>query len=226
MRENTVRRHPFGPGLQDSRRRNPVHRSFGGSVDRLGGRSRTQRCAGLPHQAHRHEPPAAVHTPHHRQPGARTRLRTRGSSRTPLAPFAQYAYGTNHRHLAADGTRTPADRQGGAVRGARTDHGRKRHRQRACRPLAARQKLARRGAVRRGELRGHPLGADRKRTLRTREGCLHLGDQTAQRQIRAGRRRHALHGRDRRHVAGGCARCRRTRSAAWAATRTSTWTCG
>ena len=115
----------------------------------------------------------------------------------------QCADGAYHRHLAPDRTCPPVDRQGRAVRSARADHGRKRHRQRAGRTLAARQKQPRRGSVRRSQLRGHSLGADRKRTLRPRTRRLHLGHQAAKGQVRTGRRRHAVHGRDRRHVAGG-----------------------
>ena len=80
----------------------------------------------------------------------------RGGPGTPHPPRAQCADGAYHRHLAPDRTCPPVDRQGRAVRSARADHGRKRHRQRAGRTLAARQKQPRRGSVRRGQLRGDP----------------------------------------------------------------------
>ena len=65
------------------------------------------------------------------------------------------------------------------------------------RRLAARQE-----AVRRGELRGHPVGAHRERAVRPHEGLVHRRHQRPRRQVRAGRRRHAVPRRDRRHVAG------------------------
>ena len=48
------------------------------------------------------------------------------------------------------------------------------------------------GAVRPGQLRRHPRGAHRKRALRPRERFVHRGHRTQDRQVRAGRRRHAL----------------------------------
>ena len=216
--------------MQGPRCRHSVHSPFDRRLDRLGGEGRAQRSAGLPDQADRHEPAAAIHPPHHRKSRDRTSGR-RGSRRAPQPPRASRAGGKHHRHLARDRARPPADRQGGPVRGPGAHHRRERHGQGAGGPLAPRQERALRGAVRRGQLRGHPLGTDRERTFRSRTGCIHLGHQTAQGQVRAGRRRHALHGRDRRHVAGGAGQgaagaAREPVSAAWAATRTSRWTCG
>ena len=55
------------------------------------------------------------------------------------------------------------------------------------------------GAVHRGQLRRDPRGADRERAVRAREGRVHRRGGRPARQVRAGRRRHALPRRDRRH---------------------------
>ena len=53
--------------------------------------------------------------------------------------------------------------------------------------------------LRPGELRGDPRGADRVGALRPREGLLHRRHREADRQVRAGRSRHDLPRRSRRH---------------------------
>ncbi len=57
-----------------------------------------------------------------------------------------------------------------------------------------------RQAVHRGQLRRHPRGADRERAVRPSQGRLHRRGLRSARALRAGRRRHALPRRDRRHV--------------------------
>ena len=53
--------------------------------------------------------------------------------------------------------------------------------------------------VHRGELRRDSRGADRERAVRPHEGGVHRRDRGPPRQVRAGRRRHAVPRRDRRH---------------------------
>ena len=99
----------------------------------------------------------------------------------------------------------------GAAAGARCDRPRRadqRHRARARREW--RRQGTRRArhppqqppiarAVRAGQLRRHPRGADRERAVRAREGQLHGRHRQADRQVRAGRSRHDLPRRSRRH---------------------------
>ena len=54
-------------------------------------------------------------------------------------------------------------------------------------------------ALRAGELRGDPRGADRVGAVRPREGLVHRRHREADRQVRAGRSRHDLPRRSRRH---------------------------
>jgi two-component system nitrogen regulation response regulator GlnG len=55
-------------------------------------------------------------------------------------------------------------------------------------------------AVHRAQHLGDPVGAARVRAVRPREGCVHRRRLAAPRPLRAGRRRHAVPRRDRRHV--------------------------
>ena len=57
------------------------------------------------------------------------------------------------------------------------------------------------GPLHRGQRRGDSGGAHRERALRAREGLVHGRDRRPQGEVGAGRRRHALPRRDRRHVA-------------------------
>ncbi len=68
---NGLRRSPHRRQQQCFAARNSLYRTRGrGRQPDSARRHRIpRRCDGLPDQAHRHEPPAAVHTPHHRQPG-------------------------------------------------------------------------------------------------------------------------------------------------------------
>ena len=58
------------------------------------------------------------------------------------------------------------------------------------------------GPVRRDQHGGDPARADRERAVRPREGRLHRRHDALDRPVRAGRRRHPVPGRDRRHAAG------------------------
>ena len=121
-------------------------------------------------------------------------------------------------------------REGGADRRARADHRRERHRQGAGRPrhppLSARAPTARSSRSTAPRSRR----ADRERAVRPREGRVHRRGGGPRGQVRAGRRRHALPRRDRRHDAWPrrprcCACCRRARSRASAAPSRSRSTC-
>ena len=76
----------------------------------------------------------------------------------------------------------------------RADHRRERHRQRAGGAHAPRAEPAPAGAVRRHQLRGAAGDADRKRTVRPREGLLHGRLRTAGGLLRSGAARHAAAG--------------------------------
>ena len=76
-----LRRDPLRHGMQSSGCRHTLHRPFDRDVDRLGRAGRPQRSAGFPHQAHRHEPPAAIHSADDREPA-----RCRGARRPTAAP--------------------------------------------------------------------------------------------------------------------------------------------
>ena len=85
-------------------------------------------------------------------------------------------------------------------------------------------------AVRAGELRGDSRGADRVGAVRPREGLVHRRDREADRQVRAGRPRHDLPRRSRRHERRRrrprcCACCRKARSSGSDRRGRSRWTC-
>ena len=85
-------------------------------------------------------------------------------------------------------------------------------------------------ALRRGELRRAGRDAARERAVRPREGLVHRRQPAEARQVRDGRRRHHLPGRDRRHFAqaagGPAARPAGARaSTAWAAAKKCASTC-
>ncbi len=123
------------------------------------------------------------------------------ASREPAAARAGAARPRDPRQLGTDPALEAADRAGGADQRLGADHGRERHRQGTrCAPDPPAEQ-ARRRAVRRGELRSDPRGADRVGAVRSREGRLHRRDRAQARQVRAGRPRHDLPRRDRRHVA-------------------------
>ena len=87
-----------------------------------------------------------------------------------------------------------------------------------------------RQAVPGDQLRGHPREPAGERAVRPREGRVHRGRPPAHRQVRAGRRRHAVPRRDRRHERRPprprcCACSRSSASSASAATRRSGSTC-
>ncbi len=86
----------------------------------------------------------------------------------------------------------PDQRDGAAAR-------RERRRQGAGRAVDPPQQPAQPRAVRAGQLRGDPRGADRVGAVRPREGIVHRRDREADRQVRAGRPRHDLPRRSRRH---------------------------
>ena len=127
-------------------------------------------------------------------------------------------------------------------RGARADRQGRAHRRRGCSspartaparswsPAALHEASPRRDrAVRRGELRRDPVGADRERAVRPHEGLVHRRHRRSRREVRAGRRRHAVPRRGRRHVASRrrpscCGCCRRASSPGSAAPSRSRWT--
>ena len=83
--------------------------------------------------------------------------------------------------------------------------------------------------VREGELRGAPGGAARERAVRPRAWRVHRRRDDANRQVRAGRHRHAVPGRDRRAETGAAVQaaaraCRTPSSRSSAATSASTST--
>ena len=125
--------------------------------------------------------------------------RAGGRERTPARGHREPLPDGGHESRARGGAR--ADRQGGAHRRAGAHHRRERHRQGAGRPRAARGVAPARPGVRRGELRRDPVGADRERAVRAHEGLVHRRLRRSGREVRAGRRRHAVSRRSRRHVA-------------------------
>ena len=78
-----------------------------------------------------------------------------------------------------------------------------RHRQGTGRARAARLRQAPQRSVRRHQHGGDPARPDRVRIVRPREGRLHRRQHAQRRPLRAGRRRHAVPRRDRRHADGG-----------------------
>ena len=235
MSSNGLRRSPHRRQQQCFAARNSLYRTRGrGRQPDSARRHRIpRRCDGLPANPLRHQPSL-------RHAAA---LLGRGGSDTDAAPqtthvrtcdgarpaHARLVRAAHHRLVERHRQRAAGRRTDRSLRYPYPHHRRERDRQGAGRPLAPRQEQTGFGPLRRSQLRGHSLGADRKRTLRPRTRRLHLGHQTAQGQVRTGHGRYALHGRDRRHVARGpgqsTARAsKRTRSAAWEATRTSTST--
>ena len=96
---------------------------------------------------------------------------------------------------AGDGGRRPR----GADQRHRADHRRERRRQGAGRAHHPPQQPAQPRALRAGELRGDSRGADRVGAVRPRKGIVHRRHREADRQVRAGRSRHDLPRRGRRH---------------------------
>ena len=92
-----------------------------------------------------------------------------------------------------------ADRARRADQRDRADHGRERRRQGAGGARHPSQQPAQPRALRAGQLRGDPRGADRVGAVRPREGLVHRRHREADRQVRAGRQRHDLPRRGRRH---------------------------
>ena len=90
-----------------------------------------------------------------------------------------------------------------AHRPHRDDHGRVRHRQGAGGARAARLLQAPQRPVRRHQHGGDPARADRERAVRPREGRLHRRAGAHRGPLPAGRGRHAVPRRDRRHADGG-----------------------
>ena len=148
--------------------------------------------------------------------GAARALRLLATSSAPAAPmqavYEQVAQVARDQHDGADPRRVG-------------------HRQGADRARDPLQLAAREEAVRQGELRGAARDADRVGAVRLREGRVHRRRRAQEGPLRAGRRRHAVPRRDRRHqpVDAGEAAARaagarvRARSAA---PRRSRSTCG
>ena len=107
------------------------------------------------------------------------------------------------RPLAGDAGNLPRAGAPDADRSDGDDLGRIRHRQGAGGARAARLRQAPHRAVRRHQHGGDPARPDRVRTVRPREGRLHRRQYAQRRPLRAGRRRHAVPRRDRRHADGG-----------------------
>ena len=91
------------------------------------------------------------------------------------------------------------DQAGRADQRHRAAARRERRRQGARRAIDPPQQPAQPRAVRAGQLRGDSRGADRVGAVRPREGLVHRRDREADRQVRAGRPRHHLPRRSRRH---------------------------
>ena len=116
---------------------------------------------------------------------------------------------------AGDAGGVPRDRPAVAVERDGADHRRIGHRQGAGRAGAAPAQSARRRAVHRDQHGGDPEGPAGVRAVRPRARRVHGRAERAPRPLRAGRGRHAVPGRDRRHAAGpagaAAARARRRR---------------
>ena len=102
----------------------------------------------------------------------------------------------------ADARDLRPDRADCALQRLGAHHRRERHGQGAGGAHAARSEPAQVAALCRGQLRGHSGNADRERDLRPRKGRLHRRGGAARRLLRAGQRRHAAAGRDRRDALG------------------------
>ena len=107
------------------------------------------------------------------------------------------------RPLAGDAGNLPRARAADADRSHGDDHRRIRHRQGTGRPGAARLRQAPQRPVRRGQHGGDPARPHRIGTVRPRARRVHRRQYPRLRPVRAGRRRHAVPRRDRRHADGG-----------------------
>ena len=107
------------------------------------------------------------------------------------------------RPLAGDAGNLPRAGAADADRPHRDDLGRVRHRQGAGGARAARLRQAPQRPVRRGQHGGDPARPDRIRTVRPRARRLHRRQHPRLRPLRAGRGRHAVPRRNRRHADGG-----------------------
>ena len=124
---------------------------------------------------------------------AKSAMSADGDEREPAADRALRVHaGCLPRHGEAD-----AHRSHGA------DHRRIRHRQGAGGARAARLRPAAERSVHRHQHGRDPARADRVRAVRPREGRVHGSRRALHRALRAGRWRHAVPGRDRRHADGG-----------------------
>ena len=141
-----------------------------------------------PEGADRHRRPRAVGAE-----GASARRRqARGLRRHPAG-----------RPLGGDAGNLPPGRAADADRPDGDDLRRVRHRQGAGRARAARLRQAAQRPVRRHQHGGDPARPRRVRAVRPREGRLHRRQHAQLRPLRAGRGRHAVSRRDRRHADGG-----------------------
>ena len=107
------------------------------------------------------------------------------------------------RPLAGDAGNLPRAGAADADRSDGDDLGRIRHRQGTGGARAARLRQAPHRAVRRHQHGGDPARPHRIRIVRPREGRLHRRQYAQRRPFRAGRGRHAVPRRDRRHADGG-----------------------
>ena len=105
----------------------------------------------------------------------------------------------HHRQQRAGAPDVRADGAGGGDQHDRAHPRRVGHRQGAGRPRHPLQLAARQQAVRQGELRGAARQPDRVGAVRLREGRLHRRRAAQEGALRAGRGRHAVPRRDRRH---------------------------
>ena len=119
----------------------------------------------------------------------------------------------HHRRERAHEGAAPAAGADGRHQRPRADFRRERHRQGTDRARDSRRQPARRRSLRRSELRRDPGRADRKRVVRPPQGQPGGRARRQDRQTAEGRRRNAVSGRSRRHVAQdpgqGAARARR-----------------
>ena len=106
------------------------------------------------------------------------------------------------RPRAGDAGGVPRHRPPVALEHDRADHRRVGHGQGTGGARAASSQPARGQAVHRAQHLGVHRRPARVGAVRPREGCVHGRDGAASRALRAGRRRHAVPRRDRRHVAG------------------------
>ena len=162
---------------------------------RGGGRGDAGRRRELPREAARRERGAGGPREGPREAPAPARHGEPPRARARAVPVPQHR---RRRARAAGGLRGREARRPDA--GDRAHPGRVRHRQGAHRPGAPRGVAARGQAVHQGELRGAVRDAARVGAVRSREGRLHRRAGAQGGAVRAGRRRHALPRRDRRHL--------------------------